>query len=369
MIAWLLTELEKSPTSFFREAALREKSPAQFENLKKRRLLEYARPDPDHETYPCTLPCSRTCPMEVVEMDWQRWAICPEDSEIDPIPLPEIKTSRYILSLPALIKALRADNGLTGVSYPITPRLHFMGERVVGEINTAFVLALFPNLRAAEAHILSLAARLPAQYSQTVVVTPSLNLSREPIYSRLRAASIFPVTLSATFGKRNFEFSYLAALKKRPPAGLPAPVPALTTSQIADREQYGYNCSDRLHIPGIFPMKKLNLVLVNGQEIRLGDKLFLLLLRLAVELKKGRGGWVHMSDLQAAGCINDPEHRQPISHLRTALKGSLREKNGLKFIESDRASQLRLSTHPDFVTYGKEKLKTHPDPNVIKLIT
>ena len=106
---------------------------------------------------------------------------------------------------------------------------------------------------------------------------------------------------------------------------------------------------------------------MNDQEIRLGDRLFLLLLYLAVELKKGRGGWVYLSDLQEAGCINDPEHRQPISNLRTALKGSLREKDGLKLIKSDHAKQLRLSTHPDFVTYDKKKLKSHPDQLINKL--
>jgi hypothetical protein len=28
----------------------------------------------------------------------------------------------------------------------------------------------------------------------------------------------------------------------------------------------------------------------------------------------------------------------------------------------------RLSTHPDFLTFDKKKLKTHPDPQIIALI-
>jgi len=363
----MLTELEKSPTSFFREAKLREKSPGLFKKLTKLRFLEYARPDPDHETYPCTLPCTRTCPMEVVEMDGQRWAICPQNSEIDPIPLPPAKTDRYTLSLPALINAIRDANALTGDNYSITPRLHFLGERVIDEINTAFVLALFANMRTAAAPVLSLAALLPSQYSRAVVVTPTLNLSREPIYSKLRAASLFPVTLPAVFGQRNFKFSYLAALKKRLPSGLPAPPPALTSQQREDYELHGYKCEDRLHIPGISPMKKQNLILLNGHEIKLGDTLFALLMRFVVELKNGKGGWVSVSDLIDGGYINDYEHRQPYSNLRTALKGCLHQGDGQKFIESDGSKNYRLSIHPDFVTYDKKILKTHPEHKIIGL--
>lgn len=75
---------------------------------------------------------------------------------------------------------------------------------MVNKMNTAFVLACFPSIRAAESHLLALLARLPGQYSQFVVVTPSLDFSREPIYPKLQAASIFPVSLPASFGKRDF---------------------------------------------------------------------------------------------------------------------------------------------------------------------
>ena len=136
MIAWLLTELEKSPTSLFRERTLREKSKDQFEKLKRQRLLVYARTDDDIETYPCNLPCSRTCPMEVVEMDNQLWAICPEDAEIDPIPLTEDDISRYKFSIDKLIEKVRQDNNFTGSTHRIPPHLHFIGERVINEQNT-----------------------------------------------------------------------------------------------------------------------------------------------------------------------------------------------------------------------------------------
>ena len=368
MITWILNRVEEAPSSLFRRTELFKQSKAKFNKLKKAGFLLYDQPDEDGMSYPCPVPdCGNGCSMDVMEMKGKIYAVCPEDDGVKPIPLTEDDISRYSFSIEKLIQKVRRDNNFTGSTYQITPHLHFIGERVVNEQNTAFIFACFTNIRAAEPHLLALPARLPGQYTKIVVVTPTLDLSREPIYLKLRAASIFPLTLPATFGKKNFKFTYLAALNRRPPAGIPTPTPGLTPKQQADYEKYNYECRDRLHIPGIFPMKKLNLVLVNGQEIRLGDKLFALLMALVLKLKKGKGGWVHMSVLKDAGCINDLEHRQPISHLRTALKGSLQEKDGLKFIKSDRAKQLRLSTHPDFVTYDKKNLKTHPDPNVQKL--
>jgi len=88
-------------------------------------------------------------------------------------------------------------------------------------------------------------------------------------------------------------------------------------------------------------------------------------MRFVVELKKGKGGWIAPSDLAAGGFINDIEHRQRYSQLREHFKGSLKEKDGEKFIECDRSKGYRLSTHPYFVMYDKAKLKCHPDSLVM----
>jgi len=92
-------------------------------------------------------------------------------------------------------------------------------------------------------------------------------------------------------------------------------------------------------------------------------------MRFAVELKKGKGVWVFVSDLVTGKYINDQEHRQRYSNLRTALKGSLIGKDGQKFIESDGSKNYRLSTHPDFVTFDRKKLITHPDPDMVNLVS
>ena len=81
------------------------------------------------------------------------------------------------------------------------------------------------------------------------VVIFSMRSVAPPLIPKLCAASIFSVILPPSFGKRDFKIFYLAALKKHPPSGVPAPSPALTASQLADYEKYGYTCRDRLDIP------------------------------------------------------------------------------------------------------------------------
>ena len=49
------------------------------------------------------------------------------------------------------------------------------------------------------------------------------------------------------------------------------------------------------------------------------------------------------------------------------LKGSLIDKNAKKFIENDGSKNYRISTHPDFITYNKEKLLNHKDSQIRKL--
>ena len=202
MIAGLLKMLEKNPASVFRKKDLLRKSKEQFEKLKAQGFLTYSQPDPYHEAYPCTLPCANACPMDVVNMEGKFFAICPEDTEVDPIPLTKDDISRYHLSLDMIFKAIREANNFAGDIYPLNSHLYFIGEQVIEGINTAFIFAIFPNVQDAEPHLLSLPTRIPVNYQQIVVVTPSLSLTQEPIYAKLKNASIFPVTIAPSFGQQ-----------------------------------------------------------------------------------------------------------------------------------------------------------------------
>jgi len=362
MIAWMLTRIEKSPHSTFRREELLRKSRRKFDHFRRIGLLVYVQPGEGEMSYPCPVSdCGNVCPMDVVRVKGKYYAVCPENEVVGPTPLTEDDLARYRFSLDVLVEFMRRDNSLGGSAYRITPRLYFLGNRLVERRATAFVLACFPSVQAAEPHLLSLPARLPGHCAaRAVVITPSLDLNREPIYPKLRTASIFPATLPPSFGRRDFRVSYLAALQRRPPPGIAAPLPALTASQLADYERHGYLCRDRLHIPGTRPRRRRNVILLNGEEITLADALFVLLMRFVAELKKGAGGWVSPADLAAGGFIIDIEHRQRYSQLREHFKGTLRDRDGEKFIECDRSKGYRLSTHPSLVTCDKETLSPSP---------
>ena len=62
--------------------------------------------------------------------------------------------------------------------------------------------------------------------------------------------------------------------------------------------------------------------------------------------------------------IADVEKFQIYSNLRTALEGSLLDKDGQKFIENNGSKQYRISLHPDFIDYDREKLLMHPDTGI-----
>jgi len=40
------------------------------------------------------------------------------------------------------------------------------------------------------------------------------------------------------------------------------------------------------------------------------------------------------------------------------------DKDRQKFIQNDGSKNYRISAHPDFVTYDKERLLNHPDPDI-----
>ena len=86
------------------------------------------------------------------------------------------------------------------------------------------------------------------------------------------------------------------------------------------------------------------------------DEVFPLLIGLVVELMKGKGGWVTLST--QAGNYHTYER------LRKPIEGSLLKKNARDFLENDSSKKWRLSVHPDFVSYDRNKLLKHPSVDV-----
>lgn len=153
----------------------------------------------------------------------------------------------------------------------------------------------------------------------------------------------------------------------RPEIGVDLVIRQLTKDQENDYKNFEYKCYDRLHIPGRISMKRSNEIELNHHKIRLGDSIFRLLLRLVLELKGKSGGWVSRHTLESEGIITDVDKFQIYSNLRTSLQGSLLDKEGQKFIENNGSKQYRISLHPDFIAYDREKLLKHPDSSIQNL--
>lgn len=141
----------------------------------------------------------------------------------------------------------------------------------------------------------------------------------------------------------------------------------LTSKQEKDYEKFEYKCYDHLHIPGTSSINRSNEIIVNEVKIKIGDSLFLLLLRFIVELKKEAGGWINSYTLYEEKVIPDPNKYQKYSNLKRDLQGSLLNRDAEKFIQNDGSRNFRISTHPDFITYNKEKLLNHQDSQIRKL--
>lgn len=197
-----------------------------------------------------------------------------------------------------------------------------------------------------------------------VVFTPLSRDEKHVFKKRLRTNETVRKYLDA--GICRLLESIISGLLK-PEIGIDLVIRQLTKDQENDYRIFEYKCYDKIHIPGNSSMKRSNEVEVNGHKVRLGDSMFRLFLRLALELKKKRGGWVSRHALEAEGIITDVDKFQIYSNLRTSLQGSLLDKEGQKFIENNGSKQYRVSLHPDFVTYHKEKLLKHHDNRIQEL--
>lgn len=140
MIKWLLEQVEKDPTTLFRRRDLLGKSPGEFERLRRTGLLVYVQTDPEDETYPCDLPCAKTCPRQIVQVQGQFHAMCPEDGEIDPIRLGEDDLHKYAFSMERLLEEIRKSNHLSGCVSFIEPGYSYMGYTMCDNHRIGFAL-------------------------------------------------------------------------------------------------------------------------------------------------------------------------------------------------------------------------------------
>jgi len=198
---------------------------------------------------------------------------------------------------------------------------------------------------------------------------------------RLRTAAIFSIPIELRL-KMTLRLSYGSSLQEeaREPeetgrfmgssGSLQADktLPGLAPEQEKDYERFGYKCCDRIHIPGDPAEQGRFPIVVNEDKIYVGDSLFVLFLQFVRGSKKERGGWVNIHDLEDESQIGGRSVYQRLSDLRQRMQGSLLEKQGPSLIDNDGRKNYRISTHPDLITYEKDKLVYYDDHRIKRTV-
>jgi hypothetical protein len=217
LIEWLLKELEKNPAGIFHKQDLLKQSKEQFEELKSLKLLTYVQPDLNCETYPCSLPCANSCPMDVVEMDSRLYAICPQNSEIDPISVNRDELDKYQFSIVKFLEQVRSANKLDGSLHEIEQGYFYFGYTTDKGHRVGFVFG-FTIARKSALEITGLKC-LCADDDFLVVFSP-VSMIEDVIHKReLDRERIIQTSFTSSLDFQTYEFSidklFSGILKRR----------------------------------------------------------------------------------------------------------------------------------------------------------
>jgi len=329
MIRSILEKYENSPSVVFRKPDFRED---QFEDLKRFGLLEFIQPDPYYQTYPCKYSCSKSCPMEVIKFKDNLYAICPKDSDKDPILVDKIYLHKYRFLIKGLLEKLKLENNIFGALKELSKDCYYLGSKQYGGEKVGFVF-----LRNADSVVL-VGIQTICNEKNLVILTPVQKLEKVDLSGR----NIINFSLAESL--RDFKLDIdLSSLNIKNDG--------LTEQQKLDYEKYKYLCYDKIRIPDQEPKNRTYTMYVNEKPVKLGESLYRLLVRLAAELKKGNGGWVNVYTLYGDKIITDPEKYHIYSDLRSKLEGCLLKGNAKDLIESDGSKNYRLSVHQDLIRF------------------
>jgi len=360
MIDFLLKEIEKSPNQIFTKSELESISVEEFARLKKSGVLAFRQP-PERELERIRLPrCQHGCSLTVSPVGDQLEAVCLDHPEEGSFPVHHDDLFRYIFSIDTFLNLIRKANGFEGKFRRIEGGYFYIGFKLYDDKQVGFIF--IPKIDKSEYVTLSGLKHICEDDDFVIVLTPVSEIDDVLLKKAIRSSNIIQISILPILNPETFELQISDIIAK-----YLRPKSVLTARQKKDYNKYKYLCKDKIHLSGFAPGYLSNLILVNGSEIKIGDSLFHLLLRLALELKGKNGGWINTYTLFDEHIISDTDRYQIYSNLRSAIKGYLIEKDGRKFIESDGSTNYRISTHPDFVTYDKRKLKRHQNAQIRRI--
>jgi hypothetical protein len=367
VIRFLLQEIERNPNALFSRGELVSLSQSEFDILSLRKILVYHRP-PEGTSERIRSPrCQHGCALTVIEKGDGYEAVCLDHPEEDPIPIPIEALNRYKLSIENLLSEIKSANEIEGPLKEISGGYFHFGYKFYNDIRVGCVF--ISNLDGGELAKLSGLKRICQEDNAIIIFAPVSRVDDPGLKKLLAHENILQVTLAEHLDLKTFylPIDKLAQpfMKLRP--GTKGEMVALTEKQKGEYDRHKYLCYDNVTISSATPENHGHLLLVNDIEIRLPEWLFILFLRLVVELKKNAGGWINIWTLKDEKIVSEDARYQIYSNLRAVLSGALLDKDGKKFIQSDHSKNYRISTHPDFVTYERANLLKHPDARIRKI--
>ena len=212
MIAWILRELEKNPTSVFRKRDLLKISEQQFEELRRLGFLTYVQPGLNSDTYPCSLPCENTCPMDVAKVGGKLFAVCPNDSELDPIPLDSSDVDKYTFCVEKFLERVRTANRLDGTLQRIGQDYLYLGYASYKGRRVGFVF----GFTIARQNLLELTGlkRVCADDYYLVVFSPVSMIKDVPYKRQLEREKVIHTCLASSLDFQTCEFSVQSLLSR-----------------------------------------------------------------------------------------------------------------------------------------------------------
>ena len=364
MIKYLLKELEKSPAPVFSKKELVSVSQKDFEDLYKKKILVYWQPRKGEEERISSPRCPHGCALSVTQVENGYEAVCLEHPEEDPVSVEESQLSRYAFSIDELLFQVKAANNIEGDLHRVNGGFFYLGYKYFNSSRVGFTF--ISNIGGGELVKLSGLKHFCKEDDVLVILTPTSKIEDVSLKGRLRYDKITQTSLVSSMNHRTFELPIEKLIYGLvvTSAENGKSITGLTRRKKADYDKTKYLCYDKVTIPVIAPGQRSNVIVLNGNEVKLGDTGFLLFMRFVLELKRSKSGWVYTQDLETEGIITDSSKYQIYNHLRAALKGSLLNKDVSDFIESNSRKQYRISTHPDFVSYNRKDLLQHPDNRV-----
>ncbi len=357
MNEWLALQLEKSPEFTFYEWELKMHCPEHQELIADGYLFRDLKAEGSEF---CFTKWGRR--LQLLRIEGSIFGTDTDDTDEPIVEVDPRDIIRYRFNWEPWSQKVRERNGINGSSTWLDKYLLFLGQRNYSGQKLGFILGFFNHRDEAMNLLLSLPARTTSNYDVLAVTTLCFNRLPQQDMANLERLHVYmvppinPQTLT-------IECPRLLLSKRQE-----MPSIVLSHTQEADYHLYGYKCRLPVHITGEMTKSGNNIILIGDTVVEIGDVPFRLFLRLVLELCRTKMGTVSKVDLRSEEYLSADGEFQSIGRLRECFVRTLGDLHPERFIESYRPKTLRLSVHPDLVTWDQQKLLGHDDARVRDLV-